>query len=298
MKHFRMFAAFVWYSAGIYLTLNYVQWRFFSGWPGADGIPAWIAVSKIILELVLLVGFFILIHAAIRAAIAVSPLTPTPTTSATGESFPSEITAVVGIWLLILAAVSVVGLMFAINPICWPESLQSCLRERPDYTNALATMFGAGVGSTIVTILGFLEHASEKKDFERAYAPWYVGRPLMGMLLGLVFYFLVRGGMLAILPAKSEAQDLSPAGLAGMGALVGLFSKNAIEKLSELFDTLFSTKKDAEDAKKKDAEDAQQSVIDRLPPDLKSQVAAHLGGTAGPKGPQEQSPAETKDPNK
>ena len=289
MKTFRMFAAVIWYGAGIYLTLNYVQWRFFSAWPGAVGVPAWIAVSKIVLELVLLVGFFVLIHAAIRAAIAVSPVAPRAATPTAGESFPSEVTAVVGIWLLILAGISAVGLLLVINPICWPEWLQSCLRERPDYTNALVTMFGAGVGSSIATILGFLEHASEKKDFERAYAPWYVGRPVMGMLLGLVFYFLVRGGLLAVIPAKGEASDLSPAGLAGLGALVGLFSKNAIEKLRELFSTLFSTKKDAEN-------DAKQSLLDRLPPDLKNKVTAHLGGPTGSRGTQ-RPPTETTDTN-
>jgi hypothetical protein len=58
------------------------------------------------------------------------------------------------------------------------------------------------------------------------------------------------------------------AGLAGVGALVGLFSKNAIEKLREVFDTLFSTKKGTE-----------QSILDRLPPDLKKQVATQLGAS-------------------
>lgn len=277
MKQFKLLAALVWYGLGTYLTLNYLQWRIFQAWPAAQGYPRWMGFTKAGLELILLVGFFILIHFAIRAAIAATPSEPSPVTPQTGESFPSETTAVVGVWLLILTAICVLGLFISLNIPCLPGWLQGCLKGNPDFTNALATMFGAGVGSVITTILGYLEHASEKKDFERAYAPWYVGRPLMGVLLGLVFYFLLRGGLLAVMPSsKGEAGDLSVAGLAGVGALVGLFSKNAIEKLREVFDTLFSTKKGAE-----------QSILDRLPPDLKQQVATQLGtsGEEAPKKP-------------
>jgi hypothetical protein len=268
MKQFKLLAALVWYGLGTYLTLDYLQWRIFQAWPAAQGYPRWMSFTKAGLELVLLVGFFILIHFAIRAAIAATPSEPSPVTPQTGE-FPSEITAIVGMWLLMLTAVCVLGLFASLNTSCLPGWLQGCFKDNPDITNALATMFGAGVGSAITTILGYLEHASEKKDFERAYAPWYVGRPLMGVLLGLVFYFLLRGGLLAVMPSsKGDARDLSVAGLAGVGALVGLFSKNAIEKLREVFDTLFSTKKGTE-----------QSILDRLPPDLKKQVATLLGAS-------------------
>jgi hypothetical protein len=103
-------------------------------------------------------------------------------------------------------------------------------------------MFAAGVGSIITTILAYLQHASQEKDFDRAYAPWYVARPLMGLLLGLVFYFVFRGGLLATVQTGVEGKELNKWALAGLGALVGLFSKNAIEKLREVFDTLFRTK--------------------------------------------------------
>ncbi len=90
---------------------------------------------------------------------------------------------------------------------------------------------------------------------------------MMGMLLGLLFYFLLRGGLLALAPSTSAAkpEDWNPAALAGIGGLVGLFSKNAIEKLRELFDTLFSSRKAAE-----------QSVLERLPADLRKQIAPFL----------------------
>jgi hypothetical protein len=44
-----------------------------------------------------------------------------------------------------------------------------------------------------------------------------------------------------------------------------MFSKEAIEKLRELFNTLFSTRKNVE-----------ESIIERLPPELKKQVRPFL----------------------
>jgi hypothetical protein len=64
----------------------------------------------------------------------------------------------------------------------------------------------------------------------------------MGMLLGLIFYFLIRGGLLAVMgPSQEEITDLNNWGLAAIGALVGLFSRNAISKLREIFRTMFRT---------------------------------------------------------
>ena len=114
--------------------------------------------------------------------------------------------------------------------------------------------------------LAYLEHASDKKDFDVAYSPWYIGRPLMGMLLGLMFYFLLRDGLLAVVTNKSTPESLSEAGLTGIGALVGLFSKEAIEKLRELFNTLFSTRKNVE-----------ESLLERMPAELRDRVRPYLG---------------------
>jgi hypothetical protein len=267
---FERFAAIVWYSLGIYLALTYVQGPLVRAWHAAGDFSGWLGVAKSVLGLLILLAFFVLIHSAVRATAkdASLPAATAPAAAPSiGEPFPSQVTVIVGFWLLVLAGICVTGLFFALSPSSRPEWLARCLNNIPDLSNALVTAFGAGVGSEITTILGYLEHASEKKDFERAYAPWYVGRPLMGFLLGLVFYFLLRGGLLAVAPSTSAAkpEDLNPAALAGLGGLVGLFSKNAIEKLRELFNTLFSSRKSAE-----------ESVLERLPADLKKQIAPYL----------------------
>jgi hypothetical protein len=111
--------------------------------------------------------------------------------------------------------------------------------ECGDLHNILVTMFAAGIGASITTILGYLEHASSDRDFRASYVPWYVARPLLGLLLGVVFYFVIKGGLLATVGSQN-ADNIDVYGLAAFAALVGMFSKQAIEKLREVFATLFS----------------------------------------------------------
>jgi hypothetical protein len=286
VKQLKWIATLFWYGACANLVLTYSQNILVKRW-GPHNFVQWMLLIKALIGLFLLVAFFVLIHFAVKTAIQYYPYkdadipradTPqkesadTPQTSLVGDPFPYGTTVVVGVWLLALTAFLAIGLFFILNSFCWPDWIHKCLEAAPDIANALATMFGAGIGSAIATILGYLEHASEKKDFDQAYSPWYVGRPLMGMLLGLVFYFLLRDGLLAIVTSKAEPADLSIAGLAGVGALVGLFSKEAIEKLRELFNTLFSTKKSVE-----------QSILDRLPPGLKEEVSKYMSSTGAEK---------------
>jgi len=56
--------------------------------------------------------------------------------------------------------------------------------------------------------------------------------------LALIFYFVVRGGLLS---TGAAASDMSAFGVAAVAGLVGMFSKQATDKLRELFDNLFRT---------------------------------------------------------
>jgi hypothetical protein len=63
---------------------------------------------------------------------------------------------------------------------------------------------------------------------------WYVLRTFVGLCLALIFYFVIRGGLLS---AGATSEDISPFGIAAVSGMVGMFSKQATDKLSELFDT-------------------------------------------------------------
>lgn len=228
-----------------------------------------------------------------------------------GDGRPEAARAVAA-WLLFIAAFNVAGLLLTLSPPAWltdafPALAVPTVEARsaedgeepagetaeaatkvPDESPAkpirdlIVTLFAAGVGSTIATMMGYLEHACVKKDFDPAFAPWYVGRPIMGLLLGALFYFVLKGGLLATVSGADDngPMALNEYALAGLGGLVGLFSKNALEKLREVFDVFFATRLQA-------AREATTDLLNRLPPELRRQVqpfAAAPGGAGEPAG--------------
>ena len=155
--------------------------------------------------------------------------------AAVGNGYPMGKTRVVARGLAFFSIVCVVAFFLVITPAPDPTKwwvLKGALRDA-----AIATL-AAGIGSGIATIRAFLRHACERKDFRDDYIPWYIFRPLMGMLLGLVFYFVLRGGLLATVTIDDGILKMDQWAVAGISSLVGMFSKQAIEKLSEVFHTL------------------------------------------------------------
>jgi hypothetical protein len=71
---------------------------------------------------------------------------------------------------------------------------------------------------------------------------WLVFRIPIGVALALVFYLLIRGGL--IIPNGSTEPQINPYGIGGLAALVGMFAKQATDTLAEIFDTLFRSEKD------------------------------------------------------
>ena len=63
----------------------------------------------------------------------------------------------------------------------------------------------------------------------------YLVRPVQGAALALIVYFTLRGGYLG----QTQETPVNPYGVAAMSALVGLFTRHALSKLNDVFDTLF-----------------------------------------------------------
>lgn len=190
------------------------------------------------LTLLLLLGVLRWAYLALQRVGAPAPATRP---RGAGEAFPSPTTKVVAVWLGLFVLLSVAGTLLATSPPSWPRAWRPLFQTEhySDLNEALAMLFGAGIGSAITTGLAFFRHASAEKNFDRAWAPWYVARPVMGMLLGLIFYFLIKGGLWSTVGNEAAVSNLNEWSLAGIGALVGLFSHQAIEKLRELFHVLF-----------------------------------------------------------
>ncbi len=84
----------------------------------------------------------------------------------------------------------------------------------------------------------------------------YLIRPLQGAALALIVYFTLRGGYLG----QDQNAPVNPYGVAALSALVGLFTRHAVSKLTDVFDTLFG--KPNEDAAPVRVKDADEQMAD------------------------------------
>src|ERR1041384_4360527 len=99
----------------------------------------------------------------------------------------------------------------------------------------LLAMFAGGLGTCIQTITSYAEYVGNRQ-LKSSWIAWYVLRPFTGMILATVFYFVIRGSTLLGAPPKTSTSLFWIAGISG---LVGMFSKQAIDKLNEVFSTIF-----------------------------------------------------------
>ena len=137
------------------------------------------------------------------------------------------------------------------------------------------------LGSFIHTATSFATFVGNQK-MVWSWAWWYLLRPFIGLSLALIFYFAVRGGLLS---ASADAGSISLFGIAAVSGLVGMFSKQATDKLEELFDTLFKTARRDPRRNKLEEDDASGRPADTTPgddvgqpPEGAEQPPENLGG--------------------
>jgi len=269
---------YIWWGIGLLVLFAYIEGagsRIFAEWSRSNGIT-WAIFLGILRALVAIgiIGAFFWVSAKVIPQLIQG--TPEPGTApATGEPgvcFPQSATLPIGLWLAVISLLLIAGLFEVLSPnpaITWLSTGSGSGGSgtaSAEMRNLFVTIFAAGVGSMITTILGYLKHASERRDFMLSFVPWYFARPLIGILLGVVFYFVLKGGLLVTV-GTATASNINVYGLGALAALVGLFSKNAVEKLRDVFGTLFTTEADV-----------RAGLLERLPKDLAEQVAKALEG--------------------
>ncbi len=99
----------------------------------------------------------------------------------------------------------------------------------------IVAMAGA-LGSLVHAIRSVYWYVGHRK-LVRSWLIMYVLLPFVGASLGLVFYLVIRGGFFS---AEATTQQTSPFGFAAVGALVGMFSQQAILKLKAVAETLLA----------------------------------------------------------
>jgi hypothetical protein len=103
----------------------------------------------------------------------------------------------------------------------------------------LAMVAGA-LGSFVQASLAFV-HWVGVRQLETSWVWWYGFRLFSGAVLAVIVYLGIRGGLFG---SQNATTEVNAYGTAAFAALVGLFSKQAIAKLQEVFNTLFRTDKE------------------------------------------------------
>jgi hypothetical protein len=102
----------------------------------------------------------------------------------------------------------------------------------------LIVAVAGALGSYIHLATSFADYVGNRQ-LVWSWGWWYALRPFIGMALALLVYFLIRGGL--VLPSGNGNVALSPYGIAAIAGMAGMFSKQATDKLKEVFENLFRT---------------------------------------------------------
>lgn len=190
---------------------------------------------------VITVGPMVLIFVAVALLASVINLWPsveaTTTSSASVASTPSTHT---------------VRLFFALTTV----------DVTPGQALLLLVILVGAAGSLIQAATSFGDYVGNREFFS-SWVPWYVLRLVVGVLLALLLYFAVRGGFLN---GNSQSGNVNPYGIAALAGLSGLFSKQATDKLKEVFETLFRVSKTSGDAQRRDSLGDTSPVVTAIEP--------------------------------
>jgi hypothetical protein len=134
---------------------------------------------------------------------------------------------IAGAWVTVLPASSSLG---TIIEACGTDA-ESLLR--------LIALMGA-LGGIIHGISSFTTFVGNR-EFLVSWVWWYVFKPFLSALVALVVFLVFRGGFSSTDYALAAADCLKAAAFAG---LIGLFAEPATLKLRDIFETIFTPRKD------------------------------------------------------
>lgn len=129
-------------------------------------------------------------------------------------------------------------IVFGFGPLTLP-TMDIDQDERLFWT---AVTFGA-IGSYIHVAASFSDYVGNRR-LVTSWIWWFVLRTPIGIFLAVVFYVTIRAGFLTGNAGDDSTGVVNPFGIAAMSAMAGMFSKQAADKLNEVFTTLFRTTTD------------------------------------------------------
>jgi hypothetical protein len=173
-----------------------------------------------------------------RSRAAPTPLDPT-------QAVPAWARTLLGLLLIALGLV-LLYLMIALWPAVQAAATNAdstkkiswfgwSYRPTADAALIILVVLVSALGSYVHVAVSFSDYVGNRQ-LARSWVWWYLLRVFVGCSLALLFYFAVRGGFFG---GTANSSDINPYGIAALSGIVGLFSKQATDKLREVFDTAF-----------------------------------------------------------
>jgi hypothetical protein len=152
---------------------------------------------------------------------------------------PPAVWALSGLYLISAAV-----LLYALSAV-WPSEAHDANRVSfffwtlplsGDVRLLWLVVVTSALGSYIHTVTSFTIYAG-RGALSQDWLAWYFLRPAVSAALALIFYFCLRAGLFA---GSTADQTINPFGIAAISGMVGMFAKQATEKLGKIFDTIFT----------------------------------------------------------
>lgn len=102
-----------------------------------------------------------------------------------------------------------------------------------------------GLGGTVYCIRGFYQNEGEGR-FSFNWTSWYIFRPFISIVTGIIVYFLLVGGLLSVGSVSEANTSGSIMFYCSVSYLAGFSFTRFYDKVDELTSTLFSSKKKEE----------------------------------------------------
>lgn len=102
----------------------------------------------------------------------------------------------------------------------------------------LMAMLAGALGSLLHSLRSLYWYAGNRR-LVWSWAMMYMLLPFSGAVLSTIFYIIIRAGFLPT-TGTTPTVPSTPFGFAAMGALVGLFSEEAVLKLKQVAETVFA----------------------------------------------------------
>jgi hypothetical protein len=148
-------------------------------------------------------------------------------------------------WIMSVIYLLTAGLLIYLLSAIWPEEKDGrnvvnlfrwCLGISQEVRLIWLVVIASALGSYIHTVTSFTLYTGNR-SLSPSWLAWYVLRPAISAALALIFYFALRAGLFS---GATADQTINPFGIAAISGMVGMFSKQATEKLSKIFDTIFT----------------------------------------------------------